>query len=84
MRYAADVLGDIGDRKAVGSLIETLKHPSIDVLYYVIQAIGKLKDDAATPALLPFLDQDMWLQSVAVEASELSETSAHHQSLSPS
>jgi HEAT repeat protein len=67
-RYAADVLGDLGDRHAVLPLVAALAHPSDEVKYYAMVALGKLRDARAVTALVRQLDGDMWLQSAAVEA----------------
>ncbi len=67
-RYAADAMGELGDRHAVLPLVAALGHPSDDVKYYAMVALGKLRDARAVPALVRQLDADLWLQSASVEA----------------
>jgi HEAT repeat protein len=67
-RYAADALGELGDRHGVLPLVAALAHPSDEVKYRAMVALGRLRDPRALPALVRQLDGDLWLQSAAVEA----------------
>ena len=48
---AATVLGNLGDRRAVDSLIRALRHPQPSTRFYAARALGKLADPRALPAL---------------------------------
>ena len=54
-RQAAQVLGEIGDRRALPSLLAAANDPSRDVRYAVIQALGEIGDETATPVLVEAL-----------------------------
>jgi HEAT repeat protein len=50
-RYAADALGEFGDKDAVPFLIKALKDKDVEVRVNAIMALGRIGDKAAIPAL---------------------------------
>lgn len=55
-RNAARALGKLGDRRAVGPLIECLKSPDVYVREAAAQSLEMLGDPSSVPALLKLLD----------------------------
>ncbi len=68
VRYSADCIGDIGNKKGLKPLLGALARSKGDSRYYIILALGKMKESSAIDALLPCLDEDMWIQTAALEA----------------
>ncbi len=68
VRYSADCLGDIGNKRALQPLLGALERSHGDSRYYIILALGKLGECGAVPALISCLDEDMWIQTAALEA----------------
>lgn len=62
------VLDHLEDLRALEPLRGVLNHRDPNVIQAAIIAIGHLGDARAIPDLLPFLDQDPWLQMAAVQA----------------
>ncbi|MBZ0112150.1 MAG: HEAT repeat domain-containing protein [Thermoanaerobaculia bacterium] len=62
------VLGHIRDLRALEPLRGALFHPDINVVQAAIEAVGRLGDCRALPDLLPFLQQDPWLQMATIQA----------------
>lgn len=54
----ATVLGNWGDRRAVGPLIDAMKHPDSHARFYAARALGKLGDRRALPILEWARDHD--------------------------
>ena len=70
-RHIAEVLGDIRDPRNTPSLLERLNDPaeSTNVRHAAAQSLGKLGDQAVTPALVAAAEQgDFWVRYAAVEA----------------
>ena len=68
VRYSADCLGDIGNKRGLEPLLSALERSHGDSRYYIILALGKLGEFGAVPALTSCLDEDMWIQTAALEA----------------
>ena len=68
VRYSADCLGDIANKRGLKPLLGALERSHGDSRYYIVLALGKLKDPGAVPALISCLDEDMWIQTAAFEA----------------
>ena len=68
VRYSADCIGDIGNKRGLEPLLSALERSHGDSRYYIILALGKLGESGAVPALIPCLDEDMWIQTAALEA----------------
>ncbi|MBP1729120.1 MAG: HEAT-like repeat-containing protein [Deltaproteobacteria bacterium] len=66
--FAAVMLGDIGNRQAVGPLIQTLRDKDLNVSHGAAEALGKIGDRAALLPLLELLQGDFWLQYAAITA----------------
>jgi len=65
---AAEALGEEGDLRAVGPLIEALSDPYVDVSWIAAKSLGKLKDTEAVPDLIRMLDNDdKWARIGAAE-----------------
>jgi HEAT repeat protein len=64
---AAEMLGDEGDLRAVGPLIEALHDPYTDVSWIAAKSLGKLGDPEAVPHLIELLkSEDTWNRFGAV------------------
>jgi HEAT repeat protein len=57
---AAGSLGRMGDKRAVGTLAETLKDKNWQVRQYSAKALGKLKDTRAVDPLISTLKDENW------------------------
>jgi HEAT repeat protein len=68
VRYSADCIGDIGNKRGLKPLLGALERSQGDSRYYIILALGKLRESGAVPALISCLDEDMWIQTAALEA----------------
>lgn len=66
--FAAVMLGDIGNREAVGALIQALRDKDPNVSHAAAEALGKIGDRAALMPLIELLKGDFWLQYAAVTA----------------
>ena len=65
---AAEALGDMGDLRAVGPLIEALTDPYVDVSWIAAKSLGKLADPEAVPHLILMLkNEDKWNRLGAIE-----------------
>lgn len=62
------VLDHLNDLRALEPLRGVLNHRDPNVIQAAIVAIGHLGDARAVPDLLPFLEQDPWLQMASVQA----------------
>ncbi len=69
-KFAVDILGDIGDRRATSGLITGLADKDENVGVACAEALGKLRDPAAVDPLLACLNQSTrgWLDYAAAEA----------------
>lgn len=56
--YAAKTLGNLRIKEASTALLERIKDEDVDVCIDAINALGKIKDPAAIPALLESLEKD--------------------------
>jgi len=64
---AAEILGEMGDTRAVPSLIDALHDPYVDVQWLAAQSLGKLKDPRAVDPLILLLSaEDKWARLGAV------------------
>ncbi|MDX1630898.1 MAG: HEAT repeat domain-containing protein [Thermoanaerobaculia bacterium] len=61
-------LGHVRDLRALEPLRSALNHEEVNVQAAAIEAVGKLGDSRAIPDLLPFLEEDPWLQMATVQA----------------
>lgn len=68
VRYAAEMLGDIGSPEAIPALEEGLNHPDENTVYQVLLAIGKLRDTRTVAKIKPLLSRSLWVQTAALEA----------------
>lgn len=66
--FATVMLGDIGNREAVGALIHALSDPDVNVSHGAAEALGKIGDRAALLPLIDLLKGDFWLQYAAINA----------------
>lgn len=66
--FAAVMLGDIGNREAVGALIQALGDKDVNVSHGAAEALGKIGDRAALLPLIELLKGDFWLQYAAITA----------------
>jgi len=66
--FAAVMLGDIGNREAVGALVHALGDRDVNVCHGAAEALGKIGDRAALLPLLELLKGDFWLQYAAITA----------------
>lgn len=65
---AAEALGDEGDSRAVGPLIEALSDPYEDVSWLAAKSLGKLQDPEAVLPLIELLkSEENWNRLGAVE-----------------
>ena len=62
------IVDHIGDPRALEPLRSVLRHPDTNIVQAAMVAIGHLGDQRVIPDLLPFLEQDLWLQMAAVQA----------------
>ena len=68
-KMAAEILGQLGDRRAVDPLIKALSHHNYDVRQAAAEALGQLGDDRAVDPLSKALaDDDRWVRLAAAEA----------------
>jgi HEAT repeat protein len=61
-------LGHLRDLRALEPLRAALTHSGPNVVAAAIEAVGKLGDDRVVGDLLPFLEDDPWLQMAAIQA----------------
>jgi len=66
--FAAVMLGDIGNREAVGALVKALSDKDVNVSHGAAEALGKIGDRAALLPLIELLKGDFWLQYAAIAA----------------
>jgi HEAT repeat protein len=69
--HVAEILGDLRDPGATTALLERVSDPQelSNVRHTAAQALGKIGDRAATPALIAAVEQgDFWVRYAAVEA----------------
>ena len=70
-KYAADILGEIGDRKAISPLINALRDSDDNVRSSAAEALGKIGGDEVVNSLVYVLtntEDDIWLRYSALEA----------------
>ncbi|MDH4226136.1 MAG: HEAT repeat domain-containing protein [Deltaproteobacteria bacterium] len=69
-KFAADILGDIGDRCAVEGLIGALRDNDSNVKAAAGEAIGKIGGEEAVTTLVDLLekDEDQWLRFSVLES----------------
>jgi HEAT repeat protein len=66
---AVQVLGEVGDSRALGALIAALRDDNVFVRAYAAEALGKLKDEKTAEALISLLkDEEIFVQFYAIEA----------------
>jgi chemotaxis protein methyltransferase CheR len=73
--FCTVMLGSIGSRSAVPSLVAALEDPDPNVCHGAAEALGRIGDSAAVVPLIKLLDQGFWLQFPAVAA--LGELGSH-------
>jgi HEAT repeat protein len=66
--YAATALGEARDPAAVPHLIRLLQHPDLNVAQAAIDALGKLRAQAAAAPIEAMLEADPWLRFAAAHA----------------
>ncbi|MBN2575643.1 MAG: HEAT repeat domain-containing protein [Deltaproteobacteria bacterium] len=66
--YAATALGEVRDPAAVPHLIRLLQHPDLNVAQAAIDALGKLRAQAAAAPIEAVLEADPWLRFAAAYA----------------
>ena len=66
--YAATALGEARDAAAVPHLIRLLQHPDLNVAQATIDALGKLRAQAAAAPIEAILEADPWLRFAAAHA----------------
>ncbi len=66
--FAAVMLGDIGNRKAVEPLIKALSDQDLNVCHSAAEALGKIGDRSALFPLMELLKGDFWVQFSAIGA----------------
>lgn len=70
-KFAADILGEIGDRKAISPLVDALRDSDDNVRSSAAEALGKIGGDEVVNALVYVLtntEDDIWLRYSALEA----------------
>lgn len=70
-KFAADILGEVGEVKAGPSLIEALRDPDDNVRAAAAEALGKIGGDEVVNALVSILaetEDDLWLRFSALES----------------
>ncbi len=69
-KFAVDILGDIGDRRAVSHLISGLRDPDENVRVAAAEALGKVRDRRSVEPLIACLSgaEQGWLDYAAAEA----------------
>jgi len=66
--FASVMLGDIGNRDAVGPLIRALSDRDVNVSHSAAEALGKIGDRSALFPLMELLKEDFWVQYSAITA----------------
>jgi len=66
--FAAVMLGDVGNRRAVEPLIKALSDQDLNVSHSSAEALGKIGDRSALFPLIELLKGDFWLQFSAISA----------------
>ncbi len=66
--FAANLIGDIGDKDALTALIETLEDTDLNVRIAAIEALGKMGDARAVGVLARRLEDSPWSVMAAVDA----------------
>lgn len=66
--FACVMLGDIGNREAVGHLIKVLGDSDPNVSHSAAEALGKIGDRSALFPLVELLKGDFWIQYSAITA----------------
>lgn len=69
--FSAVMLGDIGNAKAVLSLIDALQDPDANVRHGAAEALGKIGDLSAVPPLQEMAKGDLWDQFYSAAALEM-------------
>jgi HEAT repeats/SMI1 / KNR4 family (SUKH-1) len=75
---AINVLGELGDTRAICPLINCLQNKNITIRHYAITSLGKLKNHQATIPLIELLqDSDYFIRRIAARAlGEIKDTRA--------
>ncbi len=66
--FAANLLGDAGDRAAIPELMRTLKDTDVNVKVASAEALGKIGDPASVDALKDALPDEPWVTMAAIKA----------------
>jgi len=66
--FASVMLGDIGNREAVGPLITALRDRDVNVSHSAAEALGKIGDRSALFPLMELLKDEFWVQYSAITA----------------
>ena len=68
-KFVLDILGDIGDKSALGSMVEALGDPDQNVRNAAAENLGKLRAAPALPALLTSMaTADLWFRFTILAA----------------
>ena len=62
------ILARMRDPRALEPLHNVLRHPDPNVVQEAVVAIGQLGDSRSVPHLLPFLEDDPWVELAAIQA----------------
>jgi HEAT repeat protein len=66
--FALQILARVGDPKATAGILPLLHHTDPNVAQAAVEALGRLRNTDAVPALLELLRGNLWLQLAAVNA----------------
>ena len=66
--FAANMLGEIGDKKAAPDLIDAMKDPDSNVRIAAAEALGKVGDPQAVGVLGDALEDEPWVAMAAIKA----------------
>jgi len=66
--FAANILHEIGDPASLSLLLGAAGDNDVNVRTAVVEALGRIQDSQALPALIPLLDDEPWVASSAVNA----------------
>jgi HEAT repeat protein len=66
--FALQVLARIGDGASTAGILPLVAHPDPNVAQAAIEALGRLRNAEAVPALIDLLRGNLWLQLAAVTA----------------
>ncbi|WP_305043903.1 HEAT repeat domain-containing protein [Geoalkalibacter sp.] len=57
-KFVLDILGEIGDEVSIGTLVDALRDPDINVATAAVENLGKLRAREAIPALLAAMEKN--------------------------